>query len=443
MSQRSAFLTVGAVVGCGLLLFCLGIAAAFGYTRFAPSGSSAVNRIAYADNSNNIQVVDPTGGNRVALTTDGAATEPVYLFPTWSPDGRRVAFVGVTGAADTRQVVLYAAVASGTGRASVFKSATDIPFYLYWAPDSQWIGFLTQSGNDMALMLGRVDGQGQARKLDSGSPFYWAWSPDSRQLLMHIGGSARDSQDARLALAMRDGGVAAHALKSMPADFQAPQYSPDGTLVLYAATSGDGQDALYAADAQGGNARSIVTYQGNIAFAWSPNGKQIASIVTAGDVGLPNYGPVWVSDADGSNRQKVTDDGVLAFYWSPDSRQIAFLTVAPGNQGQSCLGGCRSGALAAPRPQSQQLELNWQILDVASKKARSLVSFSPTGDFLSLLPYFDQYARSLTFWSPDSNQLVYAQDEGDNTGSIWVADVSGKAAPLRVGDGTVAVWSWH
>ncbi len=467
MSQRTSFLVVGSAIGCSVMLFCLCIAAFAGYTYLSPTTGGTVDRIAYVDNSDNIQIVDARGENRVALTTDASTTLPrAYLFPTWSPNSQRVAFVGVDGESNAREATLYSAPAASGKPAAVFRSTTQTPFYLYWSPDSQWIGFLAQSETEMALMLGSLDGRTAARTIETGSPFYWAWSPDSRTLLSHVGGSAHTSSQARLALLPRDGAESSQRLKSSPAEFQAPHYSPDGSAMLFAATNGSADDALFLADARGESARSIATYRGSIAFAWSPDGKKIASLVTPEDAGLPFFGPVWISDADGSNRTQLTDEDALAFYWSPDSRQIAYLAVTLQSDSTSSrrnekqastassardavvMPGCipcgDSRALTAPLPQGQDpLRLRWRLVNLADKSTRTLAAFVPTGDFLSLLPYFDQYARSLTFWSPDSQHFVYTQIEENGAGSVWVADVAAGSKPHRVGDGTIAVWSWR
>ncbi len=442
MSERTSFIVVGTAIGCLVLLFCLGVAVLAGaiYLNNGVSLAQSVDRIAYVDNDLNIQVVDARGENRVALTTDASPSSPrVYIFPTWSPDSQHVAFVGISGPRNQREAVLYSAPASGGNLATVFKSASQFPFYLYWSPDSQSIGFLAQSDNELSLMLGRADGQEKARTLDTGSPLYWAWSPDSRTMLLHVGGSERDSRQARLALLRWQERDAPQRLSQIPAAFQAPQYSPDGAAMLYASPFDLDQDALYFADAQGANPQSIVTYRGRIAFAWSPEGKKIASIVTPEDADLPHLGPIYVSDGDGKNRTQLTNDDALGFYWSPDSRQIAYLTLPPPGQRQ---GAAPSPGLAAPMPQGRGLQLRWRVVDVADGQTRTLASFVPTDNFLFLLPYFDQYARSLTFWSPNSQHLVYTQREGEEDGSVWVVDVAGDPNPRRIGDGTLAAWSW-
>ena len=67
-----------------------------------------------------------------------------------------------------------------------------------------------------------------------------------------------------------------------PAAFQAPQFSPDGSAILYASAGESDQDALYVADAKGANARLIMNYSGRIAFAWSPDGSRIVYLQQKG-----------------------------------------------------------------------------------------------------------------------------------------------------------------
>jgi Tol biopolymer transport system component len=48
----------------------------------------------------------------------------------------------------------------------------------------------------------------------------------------------------------------------------------------------------------------------------------------------------------------------------------------------------------------------------------------------------------MTFWSPDSRQFVYTQTDANGAPGVWVADIAGNANPQRIGDGSIAVWSW-
>jgi hypothetical protein len=56
-----------------------------------------------------------------------------------------------------------------------------------------------------------------------------------------------------------------------------------------------------------------------------------------------------------------------------------------------------------------------------------------------LLPFFPQYAQSMSFWSHDSAAFAYP-DVVDGTSSIWVQQLD-QATPQRVSDGTWVSWS--
>ncbi len=457
MSKRTSYLALGGAFGCLLLFLCLGVAAlaAFAYSSSSLAlGNPTVDRIAYVDNDMNIQVVDAKGEHRVALTND-AATDQLYMYPSFSFDSQHVGFVSARGTQGRREGALHVAPVTGGALRTLYQSDSEFPFYLYWSPNNEQVGFLAQSADDLSLLLGPIDGRAQPRKVETGSPMYWAWSPNGRTMLVHVGGSRQDSQDAQLSLIQDE--QQPQKISASPAAFQAPQFSPDGRAILYASTQDANQDALYLASAQGGNPNAIVTYTGAIAFAWSPDGAKIASLVTPDDADLPVQGPIFVGDASGQNRQPVTTVDAIAFYWSPDSKQIAYLTlVDPGQNSSRAANDLRlamrrltragrtakSGGLGAPLPQTFDIQLRWQIVTLADGMVRTLATFSPTDHFVSLLPFFDQYARSVTFWSPDSQHLVYAQREGQDGGSIWVADTAQASTPRKIADGTLAVWSW-
>jgi len=64
---------------------------------------------------------------------------------------------------------------------------------------------------------------------------------------------------------------------------------------------------------------------------------------------------------------------------------------------------------------------------------------------LFVVPYFDQYAQSLTFWSPDSRYLLLAGTPLGCERGIYFIDTT-LASGDRVthaGPGEFAVWSWQ
>ena len=65
------------------------------------------------------------------------------------------------------------------------------------------------------------------------------------------------------------------------------------------------------------------------------------------------------------------------------------------------------------------------MLDVESGESKDLLAFQPTDQFLSILPYFDQYHQSATIWSPDNFNLVLPLIAGDGTPSLAIVPASG------------------
>lgn len=443
MSRRTSILAIGGALGCLSVFLCIAVAVLAGFVYYTnASALRSVDRIAFVDNDQNIQIVDARGENHVTITSDAASSQRAYLFPTFSPNGQRLAFIEVTGGQADHSAAVRIAPTAGGNLTTAFESNSQIPFYLYWAPDSQRVGFLAQGENQLILMLAGADGKEEARELETGSPLYWSWSPDTKSLFLHVGGSSGDNQAAHLELLQWQGTGEAQKLPDAPAQFQAPHFSPDGSAILYAKTNSSGEDELFIADARGNDPQSIKRFSGSIAFAWSPDGKRVASIVTPENAELPVYGSLSVSDAKGQNEQALTSQQVLAFYWAPNSKQIAFLTFADSqNSGSSC-SDCPNAPDLVRATTQESVRLRWQLADVESGQVITLVTFTPTDDFITLLPFFDQFARSITFWSPDSKHFVYAQAEGDSGGSVWVADLDAGTGPRKVGEGTLAVWSW-
>jgi Tol biopolymer transport system component len=446
MKNRSPLFLFSAALGsCLVLLACL-TAIGFGayylvtqqdlFGRFVPA---SVNRIVYVGNDLNIYIIDPKGIQKTQLTKDGdGGSARGYDFPTWAPDNRHIAFVGVSySGGSASDGTLYSATTDGSKLVPLYKSDQNIPFYLYWSPDGRFVTFLASKGNgQLALRLAQGDKENSMEELDSGSPLYFAWSPDSQRMLLHVGGAHSDSDQAKIALLPLAQRNSAHAISSAPGSFAAPQWSPDGKHLLFSAEDSSNNQAMEVSNAQGEESTVLSKYDGRISFSWSPSGERIAYIVTDKTIQVPNFGLVHAVDANGQNAQDVSTEPALAFFWSPNGKRLAYLTVQVSSNGSSY----RTIGLAQQGGQSIQLQ--WKVKDFDTGTTRQLASFSPTDNFVNLLPFYDQYARSMTFWSPDSQSLVYTSSESSSTGSIWIAGIAPDVPPVKVGEGLFASWSW-
>ncbi len=389
------------------------------------------NQIAYVGNDNNVWLVAPDGGDLRQLTSDSRG----YRFPTWSPDGRWLAFVGLD---EVARAALYVSPAAQSNPTILYNQPDSAPFYLYWSPDSLTITFLTQESGFLAMRQIEAATAGSDRLLGQGQPFYWGWSPGSEKLLMHVGGSKASSNQAHLSLLENSAGSERIQLDLAPGQFQAPFWSKDGRYFFYIAAENKRQDAIYKTNADTLEQTLLTPLNGFTYMTLSPDDKHLAYVQVEGS-SHPPFGQVYLVDTAGQNQRQLIDNLVGSVYWSPDGRKLALLTITRRDDESTA----KADGLAAPLP--QEIFLRWLIYNLDTDTVETLVSFAPTNEFLQTISYFDQYALSLRFWSPDSRYFVITREErdGEGQGTVWVLDTTGQDEPRQVGEGTLAVWSWR
>ena len=138
-------------------------------------------------------VADADGSNAVAVPLSAYDLSIVsHIPPTWSPDGRQLAFVARSRSSTSPTNALWVVGVDGSHLFQLLNNNCDDPM---WSPDGTRIVFSsprddTASGSVPQLFTIRPDGTDLTRVFDSsttrnypqGSAFCSAWSPDGRQL---------------------------------------------------------------------------------------------------------------------------------------------------------------------------------------------------------------------------------------------------------------------
>ena len=405
-----------------------------GCATLASGGPGAGGRIVYVGEDGNVQVMEPETGWSRALTNDAGPARH-YQNPTWAPDGERVAFVSVDPG---QTAAIHVAGMNGNPR-QVHASTDAVPFYLYWRPQGEHIGFLAQAGpSRRGLDLQLVPAVGGAPVLvGSGQPFYWSWSPDGERLLTHTGGAADQNPELARMTLYEGASLREQALAYAPGFFQAPAVSPDGRFFVVAARGQTGGrvlvshvpagDSLVLVSSSGRIQASLTAIEGVAAFDWAPDGRRLALVD-----GVPTpfggiVGRLAILDMSAPTapiRVEVETGGTACFFWAPDGSRL--LSLAP----------------RLARGPRRVLLLDVQVVSAADGSVTRLGTVRPAPTFLSsVMPFYDQYQRSSTPWAPDSGSVVLSVLDEHDRPSIVVLDADGSAPPRKLAAGEWPFWS--
>jgi hypothetical protein len=267
---RSALLTASV---------CLLAAATAGAGNASAEGGPLVALTALQGDKTHVYLMNPDGTGRRRLRSAIPARLDVSEGPSWSADGRDVAFAAVRNplAESDPQSEIHMIGVDGSGERRLTRgSISDYSPSL--SPDGTRIAFarITKAGQRafvVSIFVMRVDGSAQTRLTDGAIDQAPVWAPDGRRLAftrLRIGrrGPTPPSVDV-----MNVDGTGQRALAS---DGSYPSWSPDGSRIAFS-SSRDKNDEIYVMNADGtGKTRLTRNRAEDEAPTWSPDGGQIA-----------------------------------------------------------------------------------------------------------------------------------------------------------------------
>ncbi|GMQ94471.1 MAG: hypothetical protein BMS9Abin12_1963 [Acidimicrobiia bacterium] len=332
-----------------------------------------LDRIAVSTVTGGIAVHDATGA---AVSSIDPPDGSIYRQPTWL-DASTVVFSEVSDSGDHSLTAMDA----DTGRVIWRAGMETPPFYFLPAPTGSPYGTtsLRSDPSGAGLIAELVDRAGDVTSLSDESPFYTSWSPGGETLAIHIPGQRLD--------VVRSGET--ETILSESGLFQTPVWVDRG-LVTLRSIEGTQRLTIWS----DGTFTDIAEVEGPVGFVAS--GDLIALQATerpdAGSIAagirtqllptIPGARLVVIDLVTGA-LDTVSSELAVLFQWNRRGDALLYATVG-----------------------DEPFSLVWNVW--SDGQSAEIVSFTLQPPWLSnLVPFFDQYAQSVQFWSSSGEYISY------------------------------------
>jgi hypothetical protein len=383
-----------------------------------------------------VLVHDVDGGERalVSYRADGTevavySVDPDQLVvqPIWSPDGRRIAWVRSTAAAGWE---LVSAAVDGTG--SIIRGLPGRPDYITYDPTASRLLALTPSPLGFGLVVVDLDAEAATDPdgedfsvVDLGVPYFSDFAADGNRLIAHVGVDLR----------VVDLAGEVNSLQFRSGSHQTPAWHPTDDIVFFTTDAGDGDRlvsygletdvttdlgvivslALFDLD-PAGTRLAVMAYgaaraPGSLEAFRRPGTRQTAA---APDTVLQTG--LWIVDVDDGTARRLDNQPATAPLWDPTGSRVLVRDALSG----------------AGR---------WHVFDLDGTRTRTDVYDINESLLPTYLPFWDQYVRSQTVWSPDGTHFVHVGRPDNGESGVWIHDASTSGRSTLLADGDLAFWS--
>ena len=253
--------------------------------------------------------------------------------PTWSPDGKQIAFI--SNMSGRNNLWLVPADGGFPVQLTVSDQRQTSPT---WSPDGKWIAYQSDYDGDeqwdiflVSPKTGKVVNLTQTREIAEMNP---TWSPDGRYLAYEVKPKTSAAYEIDVYdMVMRE---IKHITTNTPQDLgnTSPIWSKDGKLIVYTQSQAKGTNSnIFIADLAAGTSALLTPHEGDqLYFAndISPDGKKILFTSNAAN-GYDNAG---LLDVATKKISWLTRDKweVRGHEFSPDGKHVTFSANVDGNE---------------------------------------------------------------------------------------------------------------
>jgi len=311
--------------------------------------------------------------------------------PTWSPDGKTVAFV--SNMSGRSNLWLIPAEGGFPTQLTVSDQRQSSPA---WSPDGKWIAYQSDYDGDeqwdiflVSPKTGRVVNLTQTREIAEENP---TWSPDGRYLAYEVKPKTSAAYEIDIYdMVMRE---LKHITTNTPQDKGNgnPIWSRDGKHIVYTQSQAKGTDSnIFIADVATGESTLLTAHEGEQIYSAndiSPDGKRILITSNAAN-GYDNVGLLEIATRkiDWLTREKWE---IRGREFSPDGKHLVFIANVDGEE-------------------------NIYLYEIATRKQTALPV--PQG--------LNEPAGGHSAFTADGARLLYYHNGPTAPGDLWVYHLAG------------------